>query len=33
LRIYTRAFLVKVMGWEDCEFSKSIAFRMDSDGP
>ncbi len=33
LRIYTRAFVVNVMGWEDCEYSKSIAFRMVADRP
>lgn len=27
LRVYTRAFLVKRLGWEDCKYSKTLTFR------
>lgn len=33
LRIYTRMFLVKAMGWEDCEFSKAVTFWTLPDRP
>lgn len=26
LRVYTRLFLVRFMGWEDCEFLTAVTF-------